>query len=148
MSDQERALDADTKAAGVNPGYAAFQLAKALTTSREYDDSANRARAAAKCRKWESVLRNVIAGAVASGSRTPVDCSPAWATLDVVTGGFATGALLAGGSLQQHEQCLLQKLQTFIAGEERNVLNSHFRTEDARRVPAFLWEPGTQPLTE
>jgi hypothetical protein len=114
---------------GVNPGYAAFQIAKALTTREEHEDPAARARAAERVSRWETVLRNVFAGSVDYGSRTPVGSAPGWATLEVVTGGFATGALLAGGPLQEHEKELLAGLAGVPAGEERRALNACFLTD-------------------
>jgi hypothetical protein len=84
---------------GVNPGYAAFQLAKALTTQQGHTDPATRVRAQEKIEKWEAVLRQIVAGSVNFGSRTPVADTPAWATLEVVTGGFATGELDVGKAM-------------------------------------------------
>src|SRR5262245_29077761 len=125
MADPEDDPDVALSPAGVNPGYAAFQLAKALTTSEEHDDPATRERAKERIARWETVLRNVLSGAVEYGSRTPVRETPAWATLEVVTGGFATGGLLAGGPLQEHERKLLAELPPSPEGEERRALNAH-----------------------
>ena len=122
--------NAEVITAGVNPGYAAFQLAKALTTSQEHDDPETKARARAKIEKWLAVLRNVVTGSADYGSRMPVVGAPAWATLEVVTGGFATGGLLAAGSVQAHELDLLRQLPRANDGEDRRVLNGHFLTED------------------
>lgn len=112
----------------VNPGYAVHQIARALTTSEEHDDPATRERARQKISKWVTVLENIMSGSVQYGSRTPVEAVPAWATLEVVTGGFATGELLAGGPLQQHEESLLKNLQA-VEGEQRRALNSYFLTD-------------------
>ena len=46
----------------VNPGYAAFQIAKALTASEEHEDSTVRANAQRKVAKWLTVLRGVLVG--------------------------------------------------------------------------------------
>ena len=118
MERPERDVESEAITARVNPGYAEFQLAKALTTSQEHDDSATRDRARAKIEKWATVLRNVVTGSVDYGSRTPVGGVPAWATLEVVTGGFATGGLLAAGSLQAHELDLLRHLPKGGDGED------------------------------
>jgi hypothetical protein len=115
--------------ARVNPGYAALQIARALTTSEEHDDPGTRQRARQKISKWETVLQNILNGSVEYGSRTPVEAVPAWATLEVVTGGFATGELLAGGPLQQHEKSLMQNLQGVREGDERRALNAYFLTD-------------------
>ncbi|MES2792301.1 MAG: hypothetical protein V4719_21970 [Planctomycetota bacterium] len=113
----------------VNPGYAALQLAKALTTSEKHADPEVRARAQGKVEKWGAVLGNILTGGVDCGSRNPVSGVPAWATLEVVTGGFATGALLAGGPLQDHEIELLKGLPHARNGSERRVLNGYFLTD-------------------
>jgi hypothetical protein len=95
MTDPDHDPDVNVRQAGVNSGYAAFQIAKVLTTSEQHDDPATRERAQKKVDKWETVLRNILSGAIDYGSRTPVDGVPGWATLEVVTGGLATGGLLA-----------------------------------------------------
>src|SRR5690349_20011710 len=84
----------------VGGGYAQFQLAQALTTATRHPDPSTRARAQQRHADWARVFRGILAGTLAVGSRTPVAGTPPWATLQVLTGGFATGALLAGGPLQ------------------------------------------------
>ncbi len=112
----------------VNSGYAVFQIAKALTTSVEHEDPATRERAQERIAKWQTVLQNILSGSLEYGSRTPLKL-PAWVTLEVVTGGFATGDLLAGGPLQEHEKKLLDHLPTVRKGGERSALNSYFLTD-------------------
>lgn len=129
MSERQPDSVSAAQPAGVNPGYAAFQIAKALTTSEEHADPATRARAREKIARWETVLRNILSGSVEYGSRTPVEGVPGWATLEVVTGGFATGALLAGGPLQPHEQALLATLSGIGEGNERRDLNAYSLTD-------------------
>ena len=102
---------------------------KALTTSEEHADPATRERAQEKIARWETVFRKIVARAVDYGSRTPVENVPGWATLQVVTGGFATGALLAGGPLQEHERELLPTLSASLQGEERRGLNAHYLSD-------------------
>jgi hypothetical protein len=127
---RDRDIEADeAEPAGVNPGYAAFQFARALTTSEEHEDAATRERAKARISKWEGILRNILSGTVEYGSRTPVEGAPAWATLEVATGGFATGELLASGPLQEHERKLLESLGEIPAGEPRRALNAYFLTD-------------------
>lgn len=113
----------------VNPGYAALHIAKALTTSEEHEDPATRERARQRIAKWETVLRNILTGAVSYGTRTPVASTPPWATLEVVTGGFATGELLAAGPLQEHENRLLETLLAPVDGKPRKTLNVYFLTD-------------------
>jgi hypothetical protein len=121
--------DVSSSLQGVNPGYAAFQIAKALRTKDEHADPATRARAAEKAAKWETVLTNILTGVVGYGSRTPLEGVPAWVTTEVLTGGFATGELLAGGALQEHETTRLSTLPRVPEGEERRALNLHCLTD-------------------
>lgn len=113
-----------------NPGYAVFQLAKALTTAGEHPDVATRKRAEEKATKWVAVFTQMVDGTLAVGSRTPVADVPAWATLEVVTGGFATGELLAGGPLLDHEKALAAKHLLDSAGADRTALNRYFLTDE------------------
>ena len=119
----------DNSDAQVNPGYAAFQIARALTTSEEHDDAATRERAKERVAKWERILLSILSGSVQYGSRTPLAEVPAWATLEVATGGFATGQLLAAGPLQEHEKKLLDGLPRVRTGNERSALNAYFLSE-------------------
>jgi hypothetical protein len=130
MVDRDELKNGEAGAAGVNPGYAAFQLAKAITTSTEHEDPATRERALEKVAKWQAVLENVISGTVGYGSRTPVDDMPAWVTLEVVTGGFATGRALAGGDLTDHELDWLQNFPGVDALQARRALNSYCLTDE------------------
>lgn len=129
MTESEQDPSTGVEPADVNPGYASLQIAKALATSEEHEDPVTRERAKEKLRRWVTVLRNILTGAVEYGSRTPVEGVPEWATLQVVTGGFATGELLASGPLQEHERRLLEDLPKVTEGDERRALNAHFLTD-------------------
>ena len=129
MTDR-REPDAASNVQGVNPGYAAFQIAKALRTKEEHGDPATKARAAEKATKWEAILTNILTGAGGYGSRSPLSGVPAWVTTEVLTGGFATGELLAGGALQEHEKTRLSMLPAVPEGEERRALNLYCLTEE------------------
>ena len=89
-----------------NPGYAAFQIAKALSTAEQHPDAESRERASARVGKWVKVFTQMLDGSLRVGSRTPVENVPPWTTLEVLTGGFATGNLAAGGPLREHELAL------------------------------------------
>jgi hypothetical protein len=128
MEERENGSKDQVGSPGVNPRYAAFQIAKALSTVEEHPDPATRERAQKRIAKWETVLRHILDGSVAFGSRTPFADVPAWATLEVMTGGFATGGLLAAGPLQQHETKLLEELPR-RARDERGLLNAYFLTD-------------------
>jgi hypothetical protein len=118
--------DAEIRA---NPGYALGQIARALTTSQHHPDSDTRLRADQKITRWIQVFTGMLSGALHIGSRTPLKHTPAWATLEVVQGGFATGALLAGGPLQPHEQTLLAQLPPATPGTDRAALNALYLSE-------------------
>ena len=111
----------------INPGYGEHQLAKALATAATHADEATRKRAQTKASRWRQVLAGLADGTIDVGSRTPVD-RPAWVTLDVVTGGFATGAARAGGPLRPHERALARALGLADNGD-RTALNRHFLTD-------------------
>lgn len=113
-----------THRVNVNPGYAHEQLARALASLARHVDPAVRSRAAALAERWWKVVAGLDSGALAVGSRTPVEGLPAWVTLEVVHGGFATGAALAGGPLRPHEAALLDRLGR--AGEGRGALNLYY----------------------
>lgn len=112
-----------------NPNYAAFQIAKALTTSETHDDPATRERAREKVNRWAKVLEGMFSGQLAIGSRQPIQGTPVWATPEVVTGGFVTGHLLAGGPLLPHEQEQLKRIGSASGVAERQTLNAYFITE-------------------
>lgn len=116
----------------VNPGYALGQLQRALATALGHANPATRARAQEKMARWNRVLEGMAAGALSIGSRTPVD-APAWATLEVITGGFATGGLLAGGPLQADEE---ERLATIPSGDgtPRARLNAWFLGDDGQKL--------------
>jgi hypothetical protein len=113
-----------------NPGYAAFQIAKALTTAERHADPATRERARDRITAWASVLTGMVNGSLTVGSRTPVENMPGWVTLKVVTGGFATGDVLAGGPLLDHERALLARLSATAETAPRRRLNAHFLTDE------------------
>jgi len=110
-------------------GYAQFQWAKALTTAVDHQDAETRSRAEARAARWMRVLEHVARGTANYGSRTPFAGVPAWATLEVATGGFATGALLAGGELTEHERALAKTLPQVRVGDERLDLNRWHLTD-------------------
>jgi hypothetical protein len=112
-----------------NPGYAAFQLAKALATAGEHEDPDTRERAKQKALKWASVFTQMLDGSLRVGSRAPLGNVPAWATLEVVTGGFTTGALLAEGPLRNHELAIAAKQGLVTDIENRLPLNRYFLSD-------------------
>ncbi|MYW97860.1 hypothetical protein G3I59_46455 [Amycolatopsis rubida] len=89
-----------------SPGYAYGQLERAVRTAMSAKDRATRRRAAAKAGRWQDVLTGMATSSLRIGSRTPVADTPAWVTLEVVHGGFATGRFLAEVALSPAEAAL------------------------------------------
>ncbi|MGC4004052.1 MAG: hypothetical protein QM811_13405 [Pirellulales bacterium] len=104
-------------------------MIKAWVTGRMHAEVETRERAEAKIAKWRAVLANIVDGSAAYGSRTPIANVPSWATLEVVTGGFATGRLLAGGDLLPYENALGERLGIRIVDGNRSALNIHYLSE-------------------
>jgi len=121
---------ADDTPVAASPGYALGRLRRALETAREHDDPTTRERARRKAEAWTDVIDGMLDGAVSIGSRTPVTETPAWVTLAVAHGGFATGELLAGGPLLDWEQARLHALPDAPGRTERERLN-HYYVSDA-----------------
>ncbi|MBX2796433.1 MAG: hypothetical protein KTR31_02150 [Myxococcales bacterium] len=88
---------------GPDPAYVFGQLQRALAAWTTADD-ADRTQAEDRIRRWEAVIEGWQAGTLAFGSRTPVQDTPAWITLEVAHGGFATGRLLAEGEVADDER--------------------------------------------
>lgn len=104
---------------GVNAGYAVFQLSRALiATQRDADPQARK-----RVERWQRVVEHLMQGSAQYGSRVPFADLPPWITLDVATGGFATGQLLAGGALTAYERQLAVSIPGIRAGHERFDLN-------------------------
>lgn len=114
----------------VGTGYALFQLARALRAGSQQMDADVRQQAQLRAENWAKVFEQILDGSLMVGSRTPLADVPAWATLKVLTGGFATGELLANGSLESHEQLLLERLSIVTEEENaRQALNTYFLTD-------------------
>ena len=109
--------------------YAAGQLAKALLVTEQTEDAELAERAARRVTQWQEIVSNVLSGAARYGSRTPLPDTPAWATLEVATGGFATGRLLAGGPLEVYETQLIKRLSIPENEDARLRLNAYFVTD-------------------
>jgi hypothetical protein len=94
---------------------------RARQTIAEHADPEVRTRAEETAAKWESVIAGMQAGTIQVGSRTPT-AAPAWVTLDVATGGFATGSHAAAGPLRDHERAIARRAGI---AESRVALNLH-----------------------
>ncbi|MEU4740992.1 hypothetical protein AB0G02_11085 [Actinosynnema sp. NPDC023658] len=115
MSDQDRTA---------SPGYATGQLARALAAAVSAGTEADRKRALLKLRRWEDVVSGMADGTLTIGSRTPVAGTPAWVTLEVAHGGFATGRYSAEVPLSEDEAARAASLPDDVPGRnERERLN-------------------------
>jgi len=116
MSEEARAT--------ASAGYAIGRLEQALERALTSDDLAVRRRAAARVDAWRNVLDGMASGRLTVGSRTPVANTPAWVTLEVAHGGFATGRYLAEAPLREDE---LARVPENAPGEtDRERLNLWF----------------------
>jgi hypothetical protein len=120
----------------VDTGYPLGQLARALTTAAVHEDPATRRRAEERVRRWEAVLAGMATGTVTVGSRTPVKGLPAWATLEVVRGGFATGGAVAGGPLRDHEADLARRAG--LPPERQALFSYHLSERGIAELGALL----------
>ncbi|PIE24216.1 MAG: hypothetical protein CSA62_05285 [Planctomycetota bacterium] len=127
-----------------SPYYALSRLQRALEAAVEHPDSGARQRAKAKAERWRAVIEGMLAGSLEIGSRTPVAGTPAWVTLEVAHGGFATGRYLAEGELLPHELALLEELPAAVPGDTpRARLNEWFCSDAGLRRLAEAVESGT-----
>lgn len=122
-------------------GYPEFQLARAFTTAEFHEDAATRERAQHRIARWRAVWSGMVSGALKIGSRAPVADVPVWATLEVVTGGFATGTLLAGGLLSSDERSRLEALGADTESANRYPLNAYYLTDAGQKELTDLLEP-------
>ncbi len=127
--------DTEFPQASANPGYALDELARALAAQNGAADERARANADHRVEAWRRVLTGMTSGALEIGAREPVQNVPAWATLEVAHGGFATGGLLAGGPLLAHERALLAHVASAPAPGvgERALLNVFYLSDEGRR---------------
>lgn len=114
-----------------SPGYALGRLEHALDAAAHHADPEVRRRAASKLAQWRAILEGMQTGSLTVGSRTPVADTPAWVTLEVAHGGFATGAYLAEGALLEHERARLDTLPADVRGSSERERLNHWYVGDA-----------------
>lgn len=123
--------DAQEQELTASPGYAWARLERALRALETHTDPQLREQAARKAERWRAVLSGMAQGTLTVGSRTPLAETPAWVTLEVAHGGFATGTFLAEGPLQEHETELLARLPQDARGvTPRERLNLWFLSDE------------------
>lgn len=138
--DRNRADDEPRRSA--SSGYALGRLRRAMETALSQSDPEVRHRAEQKALAWEAVLSGMASGTVEVGSRTPVAGTPAWVTLEVVQGGFATGRYIAEGPLLEDEQRLLTQVAAGQSTAEQPA------SERMRLNAWYLSDPGLDQLAE
>ena len=105
----------------VNIGYAFEHLRRALAHAERSDTDV---RAAARVEAWFQTINGMLSGELDVGSRTPVVDTPAWVTLEVLHGGFASGNYPADGALRDWERSVLAQLPgEATSGSDRERLN-------------------------
>lgn len=114
---------------GMGAGYAVFQLSKALIAHDKNCGPLARFNAGRRISQWQQVITHMLQGTAEYGSRAPIAGLPAWVTLEVVTGGFATGNLLAGGELTDYERELAASIPGIRPGFERLDINAWHLTD-------------------
>lgn len=107
----------DAPTSSASSGYALGRLLRAVDAAASHPDPEVRRRSAARADQWRAVLEGMGSGRLSVGSRTPVVDTPAWVTLEVVHGGFATGRFLAEGPLEPHEEAMLASLPADAPGD-------------------------------
>jgi hypothetical protein len=110
--------------------YAFDRLERALRAAVSAPDRAGRERAKAKADQWRAVLSGMASGELLIGSRTPVADTPAWVTLEVAHGGFATGRYLSEVPLREDEAARVRSLPDDVPGStDRERLNMYHLTD-------------------
>jgi hypothetical protein len=103
----------------VSRGYAYGQLERALQNAGGND---------AKVDQWRAVLAGMADGTLTVGSRTPVAGTPAWVTLEVAHGGFATGRYLAETEPRDDEPAVAD----LPGSTPRERLNLYYLTDEGQ----------------
>jgi len=120
---------AEEPRAAASPLYAMSQLQHAIDSlagARPED----LARLNAKAVRWRAVVEGMATGTLSVGSRNPVAGTPAWVTLEVMHGGFASGKFLAEAPLRAEEQAIVDGLGNDAPGSnDRERLNLWFLTD-------------------
>lgn len=125
-----------------SPMYALGRLQRAIETASNHPDPETRQRAEAKALAWEAILSGMATGTLDVGSRTPVANTPAWVTLEVAHGGFATGRYVAEGALDHDERRLLKRLPPAGDASDRARLNTWFLSDEGLAHLSSLLERG------
>jgi hypothetical protein len=114
--------------------YATDRLARAVARAAQRGDAEDRGRARVKARQWRDVVDGMASGRIHVGSRAPVAATPAWVTLEVVHGGFATGRGVAEAPLTADEAARLAELPEGAPGDTNRERLNLWYLSDAGQV--------------
>lgn len=92
------------------PYLSGLLLKAGKTATSEHADPVDRSRARSKIEQLLQTIQGTINGTLKPGSRAPIADTPVWLTPVVMTGGFITGQLAAGGPLSHYEIELASQL--------------------------------------
>ena len=90
--------------------YVHHQLLRAMRTAADHPDPDVREAASERVERWQQVIDGMADGTLRIGSRRPLAELPAWVTLRVVRGGFATGKAAAAISPAVDERLRARRL--------------------------------------
>jgi hypothetical protein len=121
-------------------GYALGQLAQAFLTATTHENPETRRRADRRVQRWAQAMQEMADGRVAVGSRTPVSGLPAWVTLEVLRGGFATGSASAETLIEADEVALASRVGVPAV---RRLLFGYFMTDTGLQELYALLDSGS-----
>jgi hypothetical protein len=129
--------------------YPEGQWQRALDTASAHSDPATRERARDRAASWLGAIRGMLGGQIRTGSRTPVADLPAWVTIEVLHGGFASGRALADQPLQPWELAFLRRhglprsrramFDQLTAHPEELDTPSHIALPEEAALPVLGW---------
>ncbi len=93
----------------------------AATASSNSADPATVQRARLKIHTLLQTIAGITSGFLMPGSRTPLSWAPVWLTPVVISGGFPSGQLAAGGSLTDYETKLAHQLGIPLSDDPADI---------------------------
>ncbi|MGO0309342.1 hypothetical protein ACTL6P_22650 [Endozoicomonas acroporae] len=106
------------------PYLSGLLLTAGRTAISEHVDPVDRSRARSKIEQLLQTIQGTINGTLIHGSRAPIADTPVWLTPEVMTGGFTTGQLAAGGPLRGYEIELANQLGISVTNDQANDLEN------------------------
>ena len=116
--------------------YVHHQLLRAMRTAADHPDPDVREAASERVERWQQVIDGMADGTLRIGSRRPLVELPAWVTLRVVRGGFATGKAAAAIPPAVDERLRAQRLG--IEATRRAIFESWLTPEGLAELEVLL----------